>query len=467
MKKIKRERAFLFSLKVIGDILIVFFSYQLSYLIRHGVFFFYGREHFLEYIELFGFVVVITFFSFLISKVYKHRRSFFSLDELKYVFNALFIAFLITVFFVFFSKGYQYSRAVIFLWFTFDFIFISFFHFVFSRFETHLHSKGFGVKNIAIIGKTDTGVDIQRKLKKYPAHGMKFIGFITKKKDNKKNVLGRLENLTDIIKKYNIGEIIIADDTINDNEKMKIIKIAIKYQIHVIIASSIFELLSSDISVTEIYGIPTLTVSPSPIRGLNLVLKRLIDISISFFVLLISLPFSLFISIAIKLDSRGPVFFKQLRVTKKGRIFNCLKFRSMVKNAEKIKDSISHLNEQIKGPIFKAKNDPRITRVGKFLRKYSIDEFPQFINVFLGQMSIVGPRPPIPEEVEEYNSIHIERLKVKQGITGLWQVSGRSELSFEDMVKLDIFYIEHWSLWIDIKIILKTIPAIITTKGAY
>ena len=182
--------------------------------------------------------------------------------------------------------------------------------------------------------------------------------------------------------------------------------------------------------------------------------------------LIIISPLFLFIAVLIKISSRGPVFYKQNRVGFKGRFFQMYKFRSMVVGAEEKQSQLQDQNDA-QGLIFKMKNDPRVTLAGRFLRKFSLDELPQLFNVIKGDMSIVGPRPPLLNEVESYNSWHKKRLNIPPGITGLWQVSGRSELSFEEMVKLDLFYIESWSLWLDIKIMMKTIPVVLFARGAY
>jgi lipopolysaccharide/colanic/teichoic acid biosynthesis glycosyltransferase len=168
----------------------------------------------------------------------------------------------------------------------------------------------------------------------------------------------------------------------------------------------------------------------------------------------------------VRLESKGPIFFAQKRVGKDGKEFDVFKFRSMIVNAESLFQSVV---TQKGGDVmrFKAKDDPRITRIGKIIRKLSIDELPQLINVLVGHMSLVGPRPPVPFEVEKYSTWHKKRLRVRPGITGLWQVSGRSELPFEDMVRLDIYYIENWSLWMDFRIVLRTIPTVLFGTGAY
>ncbi|CAI2651912.1 sugar transferase [Apilactobacillus kunkeei] len=197
-----------------------------------------------------------------------------------------------------------------------------------------------------------------------------------------------------------------------------------------------------------------------------LTVKRLFDIAASLFALLITLPLTLVVSLCIYLDDRGPIFYTQERIGKDGKPFRIYKFRSMCQNADAKKKELTEQNE-VNGAMFKMSNDPRVTRVGCFIRRHSIDELPQLINVLLGNMTVVGPRPPLPEEVNQYSKHDKERLKVKPGCTGLWQVSGRNSLDFDEMVELDINYIEHASLLLDMKICFKTIWIMIYPNEAY
>jgi len=194
-------------------------------------------------------------------------------------------------------------------------------------------------------------------------------------------------------------------------------------------------------------------------------IKRAFDIVFSFCVLVAMTPVFLLVALAIKLNSPGPVFYLSNRIGKKGRVFKCVKFRTMVADAEQRKAELLHMNER-DGVLFKVTNDPRVTPLGRFMRKFSIDELPQFWNVLRGEMSVVGPRPPLGEEVKEYSLSHLRRLEVTPGITGLWQVQGRQDPSFASYVSLDVTYIDNWSLWLDFSIILRTIAVVFQGTGA-
>ena len=194
--------------------------------------------------------------------------------------------------------------------------------------------------------------------------------------------------------------------------------------------------------------------------------KRAMDIGVSLVGILLSFPLWALIALSIKTDSRGPIIFKQVRIGKEGKPFVLYKFRSMHAGAEKMKEQLKHLSVA-EGPIFKIKNDPRVTRVGRVLRRTTLDELPQLLNVLKGQMSLVGPRPPLPEEVAVYTPLQKKRLEVTPGLTCLWQVSGRSEISFSEWVQLYLYYIQHQSFLLDVKILIRTLPAVISRRGAY
>ena len=217
-------------------------------------------------------------------------------------------------------------------------------------------------------------------------------------------------------------------------------------------------------SIEYIGQFPTIPLHRGKVPEIGLVFKRVFDTVFSLLTLIVLAPVLVAIAIAIKFDSPGPVFYCSERIGKKGVVFRCIKFRTMVADAEKRRAEIMHMNER-DDVLFKVSNDPRITRVGRFLRKYSLDELPQFFNVIRGEMSIVGPRPPLAGEVRNYDLKHLRRLDVTPGITGLWQVQGRQDPSFASYVSLDVTYIDNWSIWLDFKIIMRTIGVVFAGTG--
>jgi exopolysaccharide biosynthesis polyprenyl glycosylphosphotransferase len=228
----------------------------------------------------------------------------------------------------------------------------------------------------------------------------------------------------------------------------------------------LFDTRAAHVVRRDVAGLPAISFSVHGRRPVwQFALKRAVDIAGALVALVITAPVWIAVALAVKLDSPGPIFFVQPRCGRYGRVFPFLKFRTMVTDAEARKAELRALNEK-SGPVFKMQRDPRVTRVGRILRKYSIDELPQVLNVLMGHMSLVGPRPPVPAEVEKYELDHRGRLSMRPGITCLWQVSGRNEIEFEDWVKLDIEYVERWSLLLDLQILLATFPAVISGRGA-
>lgn len=237
-------------------------------------------------------------------------------------------------------------------------------------------------------------------------------------------------------------------------------------QVSVRTVPDLFQMSLSHVDIDDLGGIPLIGIKSVSISGWNLALKRAMDVVFASLCLILLSPLMLVIAALIKLDSPGPAVFKQTRIGRGGRPFTVFKFRSMHEGAELEKESLTDLNEAV-GPFFKIKDDPRLTKLGQLLRRSSLDELPQLYNVLRGEMSLIGPRPALPSEVERYQEWHKKRLQTWPGITGLWQVSGRSKLTFDEMALLDIYYVENWSLLLDLQIALKTIPAWVLGTGAY
>jgi len=254
-----------------------------------------------------------------------------------------------------------------------------------------------------------------------------------------------------------------VSDTHYDVEKIIMEAEQIGISVH-ILQEEFFESIKETDFLNRKFDNSFVTHQTTPAKYLSLKIKEIFDIFFSTLILVVTIPVMVLISILIKLEDGGPVFFKQERVGQNGRRFVCFKFRSMIPNAEKLLDELHHQNES-DGPTFKIENDPRITKIGKFLRKTSLDEFPQFYNVIKGEMSVVGPRPPLLSEVKQYEKYQLRRLSMKPGITCIWQVSGRNSVSFAEWMKMDLDYIDKWSLSLDVKIILKTIGVVFKANG--
>lgn len=331
------------------------------------------------------------------------------------------------------------------------------------------NAKGLNTRKTIIIGSNDEAAHIFNKIQGSPWLGLKVVGFAGKNSKVAKNavMLGKADDIEQIFEQTDdIQAAVLVASDLSSKLMQDICRFLNKRNVSIFISPSLINIISSRINIQPVAGMPLISIEQTEFKGAKLAAKRFFDLIFTTIGLVFLLPLTLLIGLIIKLDSKGPVLFQQKRVGRKGRPFMMYKFRTMYQDAESRLAELRHMNEA-EGKIFKIKNDPRITRVGKFMRKYSIDELPQIINVLRGEMSLVGPRPPIPSEVKEYDDWEMRRLETLPGLTGLWQVSGRSQLPFDEMVKLDIYYIENWSPLFDFYIMLKTIFAVLKTEGAY
>ncbi len=278
--------------------------------------------------------------------------------------------------------------------------------------------------------------------------------------------VGHIRNIRDLIRRESADCVFVTSSATSTDEMKHVAKAVRLERVEVRVTATLPQVLASRLSVQPVGGLMSLALQPVRLSRPQAVAKRAFDLVVANVGLLLAIPVWLVIAAAIKLDSPGPALYRQRRVGQAGRPFVILKFRTMQVGSDKELDELRHLNE-VAGPMFKLREDPRVTRVGRTLRRWSLDELPQLWNVVRGDMSIVGPRPPLPEEVAEYEDWQFDRLEVAPGITGLWQVSGRSDLSSDECVRLDLFYIENWSLTYDLFIAFKTIPILLTHRGAY
>ena len=332
--------------------------------------------------------------------------------------------------------------------------------------------RGYNLYNVLIVGTTRYGKMFARLLSDYNYLGYRVFGFLsTDEEDTGKpvrwtgnTVIGGFKDIDGILKNNPIDEVVFAVTGKDMSYLHDALLICEEYGVKMSILPAFFNLRFADMRLEEVGDTNLISFSTQKIAPMQRALKQVIDTTASAVMLILLSPLMAAIAVAIKLGSKGPVLFVQERCGLNGRVFKFLKFRSMHQDAEERKSELLEYND-MSGPIFKMKNDPRVTRVGKWLRKYSFDELPQLINVLKGDMSLVGPRPPVPSEVERYERWQRRRLSVKPGITCRWQVSGRNNIDFEEWMKLDLKYIDSWSLRQDIGLLLKTIPAVIRGSG--
>jgi exopolysaccharide biosynthesis polyprenyl glycosylphosphotransferase len=338
----------------------------------------------------------------------------------------------------------------------------------------YVRAHGFNYRTVLVVGANEAARSIAASILGHRFWGYRVAGFVADDDEampappamiGDLPVLGRVRDIRSILANQVVDEVLFAIDR-RDFDRFEDLFLALQEQgIITRFALNFFPHAKASVQLEALDGVPLLTFSTGPTSVGGLLLKRTLDIVLSSVMLIIALPVLAALALLIRLSSSGAVLFRQTRCGRNGRLFTLYKFRTMSPDAEERRAEIEHLNE-MDGPVFKAKNDPRVTRFGRFLRKFSLDELPQLWNVLLGDMSLVGPRPPIPDEVARYERWQRRRLAMKPGLTCLWQVSGRNELDFEQWMKLDLAYIDNWSPWLDLKILVRTVPVVLSGKGA-
>jgi exopolysaccharide biosynthesis polyprenyl glycosylphosphotransferase len=329
--------------------------------------------------------------------------------------------------------------------------------------------RGVGTRNVLIVGTGTEAHALRHHLESIRHLGYTFKGFIelpncpARFSNHSAEVVGAFQDLFQTARRQFVDEIFFTTPC-----ERGIIQDAVEEArakgIGVRVIPDMYDGMAWNTPIEYVGQFPTIPLHCGEVPELGFFFKRVFDILFSSIVLILLSPVLAAVAIAIRFDSPGPIFYRSDRIGKKGVVFRCIKFRTMVLDADTLRAELMHMNER-DGVLFKVSNDPRITRLGRFLRKYSLDELPQFINVLKGDMSVVGPRPPMGSEVKQYNLSHLRRLDVTPGITGLWQVQGRQDPSFASYISLDVNYIENWSLWLDFKIIVRTIGVVFAGTG--
>src|SRR4051794_6730608 len=361
-------------------------------------------------------------------------------------------------------EGEQFSSYYIFYAsLLFSLIYVSAFRWLFEKATGALLRAG-GYPPRAILVGTGAHIEaVAHALKGSEIHPVGFVSLVPRPANGIKD-LGTLEQ----IERYfeDIDEVLITDPDFPQERALALIDSCHRHGVRVRVAPSTMEILMDRVEFVPGQTLPLFELKPPVFEGIDFFLKRAFDIVVSTLTMLFLSPFLLFVALAIKLSSRGPIIYRSMRPGIGGEPFACFKFRTMYENAADMQDQLEQHNEKA-GPIFKIREDPRVTRVGRFLRRWSFDELPQLLNVLRGEMSLVGPRPLPERDYERLEDWHRKRYLVLPGMTGLWQVSGRSELDFDELVRLDFLYLERWSIFLDLSILLKTIPAVIRAHGAW
>lgn len=417
-------------------------------------------------------LVAILVVVYWLEGAYRSERGRTLSDELYILFRGTLVGIAAMIFGVFLTTPNYYSRLIFGYTGIIILVVIGLSRAIERQIIDRRHKRGLGVERVLIVGAGEVGRALMRTVMARPELGYKIVGFVDDDPLKAQTsigpfpALGTTDDLPRLLTTIEVDEVIIALPWVSYPKILRLMGECERANVRVRIVPDLFQMAFSKVAVDNLNGIPLLGTREPVLRDWQVLFKRLMDVLIASFCLVAFAPLFLIIALAIRLDSPGPVIFKQRRVGRNGVEFTCLKFRSMFCDAESKVDLLRDQNEAT-GPLFKMRNDPRMTRVGRFLRRTSLDELPQFWNVLRGEMSVIGPRPALPSEVQEYAPWHRRRLEVSPGITGLWQVSGRSDLTFDEMVLLDVYYIENWSPFLDLRILLKTIPTVILGSGAY
>lgn len=463
-------------LTIISDLILIAIAFFLSYVIRYDLRWFAEDtidvpfEAYAGQLILLGILLVISFSQ---QGVWRRRRGEFWIDEISRVGYATAAGIALMMAFTFFFRPLAFSRLLLIWALILIILFIALARLVRRVLLQMSYRHGVGADKAVIVGSGEVGRSVIRTLLARPDLGFRAIGYLDEG-SNENNIgsgriphLGSWRDLPKVLKgEGNIHTVFVTLPSQQHLQIEEVMRVSQQYGAQAQIVPDIFQLSLHKVEFNNVAGIPMFSAREVRLSRTGQALKRILDLVIVAILAIPAILITAITAIAVKLESPGPIFFIQQRIGYRGKPFEMAKFRSMVVDAEDQKEALLMMNEA-DGPIFKIRDDPRLTRVGRIIRRYSLDELPQLYNVFVGDMSMVGPRPALPDEVGKYQSWHMQRLEVKGGITGLWQVSGRSDLTFDEQCLLDIYYIENWSMALDLRIMLQTIPYVISGRGAY
>lgn len=461
---------------VLSDLILYYLAFRFAYWVRYESYWPITKVWIrptIDYSDLSLLSMPVFFVIFAMIGLYKRNNLLGGTREYSLVFTATTVAMFANICVGFlFPDDLVLARGWVILTWLFSFLSISTGRFLIRRAVYRLRYEGFFQNPALIVGSNSEASLIADQLLNAKSSGLKLIGFIScgnYRSNIQENLscLGQLEDLHDVLRKQRNMVIILISNALSRDQVLEIFR---KYgdskDIDLRMSTGLYEIITTGLQVKEDGMVPLVVINNARLTGTDQVLKSMLDYCLAIPVAIVFIPFFLLIALLIKLDSNGPVIYHRRVMGINGKQFNAYKFRTMYTNGDQILAAYPELMEEFKN-CFKIKDDPRVTRLGKFLRKTSIDELPQIFNVLRNEMSLVGPRMICPDELEKYNQWDINLLTVKPGLTGLWQVRGRSDVSYEDRVRFDMYYIRNWTIWMDLQIILQTIPTVIFRRGAY
>ncbi|MDD4290414.1 MAG: sugar transferase [Patescibacteria group bacterium] len=458
-----RNKLFLNAIEIPLDFILLVVSGIIAYYLRFAQFITQYRPVIFElpfflFLQILIFTSLVAIIVFMISGLYSfEKRTVY--QKFSKVFSACSTFILILVIAFFFEQRLFSSRFIVIIYWIIGIIFLLLERIALDITRRILAKKGIIKTKIILVGKNETAHELEREFQNDKTYGYEIVNHFS----INDNTIYEIKNY---ILNNEVDEIILTDPYAEKDFVSSLINLCNVKHIIYKYTASLLETRIINFEVNDIAGIPIVEIKRTKLGGWGRISKRLFDFILAILGLIIFIPIYIIIGIIIKIDSPGPVLVRLTRIGVRNKEFKMYKFRSMIVGADKMKDELIKFNERNDGPLFKMKDDPRITRVGKFIRRTSIDEIPQILNVLKGEMSLVGPRAHEPREVAQYKDEQMQLLVIKPGITGMAQVSGRSNLKFEDEVRLDVYYIENWSLMLDVRIILKTIKVVLKKESA-
>jgi exopolysaccharide biosynthesis polyprenyl glycosylphosphotransferase len=465
-------------LLVIMDIVMTNVAFRVAYFFRFEARLSVFEETGIVSLDHYRLLVALSSFLWLlifaVNGLYNQQNLLGGTREYDKVFRSSTVGFLLIVIAGFLQPALIIARGWLLMAWGFTWLFASFGRFLLRRFIYGLRKHGFFLTPAVIVGANQEGRWLAEQLLSWETSGLHLVGFVDKKEPvttplfHNLVCLGSVEQLGEIIMRYQIGEVILASSAISTRDYLLEIfkRYGVSDTVNIRMSSGLYEVITTGLTVNEFAYVPLVYVNKVRLTGADNFLKLILDFVVTIVGLILLSPLVLLIVLLIKVSSPGPVIHKRRVMGINGKQFYALKFRTMVVNGDEVLDQHPELKEEL-AKNHKLKTDPRVTKIGAILRKLSLDELPQLYNVLTRDMSLVGPRMISPEEVAMYKQFDMNLLTVHPGITGLWQVSGRSDISYDERVRLDMYYIRNWSIWLDLQLLFQTIPAVLKGRGAY